>query len=146
MCPSCEGIWFDQGELGRYRRGLLFLFMKPRKLRAKLVCSACGIDVEHDGVTVLPKCSLCGKHLHFEGTGEVLTPRIVNRDRVATILSLALLTGIFAVALALFQSVRDAAMFTGFVGTISVFLIVRAVVYNRYTANIGPVVRDFDLS
>lgn len=71
FCPSCKGVWFDQGELRRNYKNWKGGTSQKQKKPLKLVCLDCHLEIESkyyekQGVPANLKCFKCGKDLRFE--------------------------------------------------------------------------------
>ena len=149
ICPACNGIWFDFGELERYEKTIKDLFKHPTKLYIKLICTRCGITIDYDDERKdSTHCPLCGEWLDFEGAGEVHEPRLGRKQVTAIIMFFVLLSGLFGITLASFKSVLNAALFTGSIGLVTIVILIRLAVFNRFSWSSAPsggvgVVREF---
>lgn len=74
VCPSCQGIWFDEGEFRKsYKQ---WDARRPKRVQLRFVCPDCDLTIDeqyavkaHDKI---PKCPRCQKDLSFEGVGLIL--------------------------------------------------------------------------
>ncbi len=86
ICPSCNGVWFDEGEfcIDKKTRPT-----KKMKLILKLVCFGCNYEADYSRIKSdsdeLPKCPRCEKTLSFKGNGV-----IIYKERTSLVLFVVL--------------------------------------------------------
>ena len=151
VCPSCQGVWFDEGELYKFRKSNT-LFYKPKKIILRLVCFACnGTFNYQDAIkkeNIIPRCPRCNQSLSFEGSGEELVPRLPQKDFVAGIVFIVGIIFIYLICRKMLDSPKQALLLTGTVGSGVLFILIRAIIYKKFAWRIGinpNRFRDFDL-
>ena len=151
ICPSCKGIWFDQGEIERFRKAKIYASHDPKAMQVKLICSQCSIEVEADNVHSakdIQKCPRCNEYLSLKGVGEVLVPKFPMKHKMFLISFFGGMPLLYVLCRPIFRSVGETVLVVGTVGMVWLFIILRAIIYNKFAFASGcpGVVRDFDLS
>ncbi|MDD5136637.1 MAG: zf-TFIIB domain-containing protein [Candidatus Omnitrophica bacterium] len=135
VCPECGGVWFDYDELEKYRKGAMNLLSRPKKMRIELFCPKCDIRINlTEGVVAFKKCPHCGEWLSFKGAGELREVRLLDKKTsAALLLFIILMSAVFYGTYLAFHSYQNAAFFTGTLGLGAVIVVIRAIIYNRFS-------------
>ena len=119
-------------------------------LQLKFECSNCGILVEKDYEQLgggVARCPRCNELLSFEGVGEVLVSKWPKEEKIflfSLVAGIILLFFIFRFFL--FRNTIHALIAAGCLGGVGLLIILRALIYGKFVAKLGPKVRDFNLS
>ena len=65
-CPSCKGIWFDQGEFRHYMNPIMQILVETPPFKIWYECEDCKVTrsySQHDAGDSSPKCLRCAKTL-----------------------------------------------------------------------------------
>jgi len=126
VCPSCKGIWFDQGEFERSRGKLGRFLTKQGPVMVWFECKPCKIKKKHEDIRSQTsqgaQCPRCGNAMHLQGVAPSIIPDLKN-DLVAVLVWVIPITALFFICRAALGSWMNAAILTGIVGILSLLVI-----------------------
>lgn len=118
ICPSCLGIWFDQGEYAKYRGKLTNKLFKPKKFRVKFSCDDCKVTEVSKTSREIPVCPRCQKLMTSSAVG--IDFEADYKLNVLVFLGLGLaLAGLFMLSNH-YLTTSQAILITGITGIVSV--------------------------
>ena len=126
VCPSCKGIWFDQGEFERFRGKLGRFLTKQGPVMVWFECKPCKIKKKHEDIRSTAgqraQCPRCGNSMLLQGVAPSILPDVKN-DLAAVLVCVIPIAALFFISRVALGSWMNAAILTGVAGIIGLLVI-----------------------